>query len=175
MKTKVSSLNIPKSVVVLIFAVIFFEVHISAQNRLPRFADYPVNEAYIGKTAPLILARDDMMFKTRLRWAVKNQKPNFAGHYILTTWGCGAQCIAGAVIDAKTGKVHWWNFSICCWWGFDNDENFKPIEFRLNSKLIIFFGHRNEKERDNGAHYYKFENGRFVHLRSELSPEQLND
>ena len=171
MKPRVSNLDIPKSVVLLIFVSIFFGVHASAQNRLPRFADYSVKEAYNGRTAPLALARDDMMFKTRLRWAAKNQKPNFAGRYILTTWGCGSQCIMGAAIDAKTGKVYWWNFSICCWRGFDNDENFKPIEVRLNSKLIIFFGHRNEKDGDNGAHYYKFENVRFVHFHSELISE----
>ena len=69
MKPKVSTPNIPKSVVLLIFAVILFEVHVSAQNRLPRFADYPVNEAYIGKNAPLILTREDRMFRTRLREA----------------------------------------------------------------------------------------------------------
>ena len=71
----------------------------------------------------------------------------------------------GAVIDAKTGKVYWLSHTTCCW-GFDVDEKFQPIEFRLNSSLIVFSGLRNEKEGDNGAHFYKFENGRFVHLRS---------
>ena len=51
------------------------------------------------------------------------------------------------------------------------DDNFRPIEFRLNSKLIVFSSARNEKD-DNGVHFYKFENGRFVHLRSVLKPEK---
>jgi hypothetical protein len=142
-----------------------------AQSRVPQFRDYPVSEAYIGKTAPLILTRDDKMFRTRLRWAAKNLKPNFAGRYILTTWGCGTSCLMGAVIDAKTGKVHWWDFSICCW-GYDIDENFQPIEIHLNSKLIVFSGARNEKEGDVGAHFYKFESGRFVHISSILKENQ---
>jgi hypothetical protein len=142
-----------------------------AQSRVPQFRDYPVSEAYIGKTAPLILTRDDKTFRTRLRWAAKNLKPNFAGRYILTTWGCGTSCLMGAVIDAKTGKVHWWDFSLCCW-GYDIDENFQPIEIRLNSKLIVFSGARNEKDGDIGAHFYKFENGRFVHIRSVLKANQ---
>lgn len=85
------------------------------------------------------------MFRTRLKWAVDNQKPNFAGHYILTTWGCGTSCIMGAVINSKTGKVSWWNFSVCCWSG-EADENFQPIEFRNNSKLIftLEFGKKTE-------------------------------
>lgn len=140
------------------------------QNRLPRFKEYPVLESYFGANAPLVLKRDDMMFRTRLREASK-EKPNFAGHYILTTWGCGTTCLMGAVIDAKNGRVHWWNFSICCW-GFDVDDRFQPIEFRLNSSLIVFSGARNEKEGDVGAHFYKFENGRFVHVRSVLKENQ---
>lgn len=104
-------------------------------------------------------------------WAAKNQRPNFAGHYILTTWGCGTSCLMGAIIDARTGKVHWWNFSICCW-PFDVDDKFQPIELRLNSKLIEFSGARNEKEGDVGAHFYRFEDGRFVHIRSVLKENQ---
>jgi hypothetical protein len=152
---------------VLIFAALLVcsNESIFAQKKTPRFKDYPVAEIYKGKNAPLKLSRDDKMFRTRLKWAVDNQKPNFAGHYILTTWGCGTSCIMGAVIDAKTGKVSWWNFSICCWSG-EADDNFQPIEFRDNSKLIIFFGVRNEEDGDHGIHYYKIENGRFVHLQS---------
>ena len=138
---------------------------LNAQDRVPQFKDYPA-AAYSGPNAPLILTRDDRNFRTRLREASK-EKPNFAGRYILTAWGCGTSCLMGAVVDAKTGRVHWWNFSICCW--TSTDDNFKPIEFRLNSKLIVFSGARNEKEGDEGAHFYKFENGRFVHLRSTRS------
>lgn len=140
------------------------------QNRVPRFKDYPVSERYSGQNAPLVLKRDDMMFRTRLREAAK-AKPNFAGHYILTAWGCGAQCLIGAVIDAKTGMVYWFPHTTCCW-GTDADEKFEPIEFRLNSSLVVFSGLRNEKEGDDGAHFYKFDGGRFVHLRSVLKGKQ---
>lgn len=155
--------------VVACVAVIFLSpLIILAQPKTPLFKDYPAGDVYKGPTAPLVLKRDDLIFKTRLRWAAKNQKPNFAGHYILTTWGCGAQCVMGAVIDAKTGKVYWWNFSICCW-GFDTDDRFNAIEFRPESRLIVFSGLRNEKDGDDGAHFYLFdESGRFVHIRSIL-------
>lgn len=139
---------------------------VRSQNRVPQFKDYPVTEAYTGKTAPVVLTRDDRMFRTVLREASK-EKPNFAGRYILTAWGCGTACLIGAVIDAKTGKVYRWGFSICCW----RAEVDEPIEYRLNSKLIVFSGARNEKD-DNGAHFYKFEHGRFVHLRSVLKPAE---
>ena len=136
------------------------------QQRQPQFKDYPVSEAYIAANAPLVLKHEDRMFRTRLREASR-ENPNFAGHYILTAWGCGTTCLMGAVIDAKTGRVYWWNFTICCW-PSDVDDKFLPIEFHLNSSLIVFSGARNEKEGDDGAHFYKFERGRFMHLRSIL-------
>lgn len=158
--------------VVALSAASFFSSSALAQASVPHFKDYPISEIYKGRPAPLVLTRDDLTFKTRLRWAAKNQKPNFAGHYILTTWGCGALCLMGAVIDAKTGKAYWWNFSICCWRS-DVDDKFSPIEFRPDSRLIIFSGLRNEKEGDDGAHFYRLDkSGRFVHIRSVLKPGQ---
>jgi len=135
-----------------------------SQARVPQFKDYPAGEVYKGPNAPVVLSRADRNFKTRLREAAKNEQVNFAGNYILTSWGCGTECLMGAVIDAKTGKVYWWNFSVCCWSA--TDDKFNPIEFRPDSKLIVFSGARNEKEGDDAAHFYRFENGRFVHLRS---------
>ncbi len=170
MKSKVSRARLYGLMLSVAFALALLAESAVAQSRVPQFKDFPASEAYTGKNAPLVLTREDRMFRTRLREAAR-EKPNFAGHYILTAWGCGTSCLMGAVIDAKTGKVYWWHFSICCW-GHDVDENFEPIEFRLNSKLIVFSGARSEKEGDNGAHFYKFENGRFVHLRSVLKPEQ---
>lgn len=141
-----------------------------AQNRIPQFKDYAVNEVYNGRIAPLVITSDSKAFRTRLREAARTQKPNFAGHFILTTWGCGAECLMGAAIDAKTGKIYSWQFSVCCW-GSNTDPKFKPIQFRLNSRLIVFSGLRNEKEHDNGAHFYAFKDGRFVHVRTVSQPD----
>ena len=134
---------------------------VSAQAGIPRFEYFPAGKIYKGPTAPVRITKDDRAFKTRLQWAAKHLKPNFAGHYILTTWGCGAECLMGAVIDAKTGKVNWWNFTICCW-GPANGDRFNPIDFRPDSRLIVFTGLRNEKDGDDGAHFYLFDGGRFV-------------
>ena len=162
----------PATLSLLVTVCLFPSLAAFAQSDPPQFKDYPAGEIYKGPTAPLVLTRNDLTFKTRLQWAAKNLKPNFAGHYILTSWGCGAQCVMGAVIDAKTGKVYWWNFTICCW-GTDVDDKFNPIEFRTDSRLIVFTGLRNERDGDNGAHFYRFDdNGRFVYIRSVLKPGQ---
>jgi hypothetical protein len=132
----------------------------------PQFASYPATGAYQGKNAPLVLTKKDRMFRTRLREAAV-EKPNFAGHYILTEWGCGAGCVMGAVIDANSGHVYWLPHTICCW-SFDVDDKFEPIDYRMDSRLIIFSGERNEKEGDDGVHFYEFNDGKFVHLKSSL-------
>ncbi len=152
--------------VVLIIVLIYFFgfMDSSAQSRAPRFKDYPVNEMYKGKNAPLVLSKKDREYRTKLNEA-SLEKPNFAGHFILTAFGCGASCLMGAAIDAKTGKVYWFPHTICCWSATVSDQ-FMPIEFRLDSKLIVFSGLRNEIAGDEGAHFYKFENGQFQHLRS---------
>lgn len=162
----------PRKVSSHVFIFLFLTICSSAalaQSNVPRFKEYPA-EVYNGPTAPLVLSRDDRNYRTRLRWAAKNQKVNFAGHYILTFWGCGTTCLVGAVIDAKTGKVYWWDFSLCCW--VETDDKFNPLEFRPDSRLIVFSGSRNEKDDDNGAHFYRFDNGRLIHLRSIPKPGQ---
>lgn len=135
----------------------------TAQQRVPQFKDFPAGEQYRGKSHAVVLAGDARRFRTRLKDAAKG-KPNFAGHYIVAIWGCGTECLEGAIIDVKTGRVYMLPFTLCCWRMVDDD--FKPLEFRSNSKLMVFSGARNEKDNDNGAHYYKFENNRLIFLRS---------
>jgi hypothetical protein len=133
-----------------------------AQGRVPQFKDYPVRSIYRGRTAPLILDRDARAFKTRLRRAAR-ERPNFAGHYIVTAWGCGTGCLVGALIDARTGRVYWFPFPVAQ--NYETDENFRPVEFRLDSRLIIFSGLRVDTDEEAGARFYKFENGRFTFLK----------
>lgn len=132
-----------------------------AKAAIPQFRDHPA-ERFTGRRAPLQLTKTDMVFRTRLREAFA-QPPNFAGHHVLALWGCGTSCLMGAAVDLQTGGVIWLPASICCW-PADVDDKFKPVEFRLESKLIVLSGLRNEKEGDQGAHFYRLEGGRFVHV-----------
>jgi len=137
----------------------------------PRFADFPAQGKYSGKNSAVMLRnKDDREFRTRLRTAAR-QPPNFAGHYILTAWGCGAECLAGALIDANSGEVYWFPNTICCW-AADVDDKSRPIEFHLDSRLIIFSGVRNEKEGDDGTHFFEFRDGKFLHLKSNIKTAQ---
>lgn len=125
------------------------------------FSDYPITEHYTGPTTkPILAKKQDKEFRTKLQAAAR-QGPNFAGHYIVTTFGCGSSCVMGAIINAKNGMVTWIPFTVCC--GDDADPA-PPIDFRPDSALMIIKGMRNE--RDNGTFYYLLRKGR-LHLLAE--------
>jgi len=123
--------------------------------RTPRFDDFPADGAFSGKAAKVrLVSADDKEYATRIREA-SHQKPNFAGHYVLASWGCGASCLPSVAIDAKTGHVRWVPFTVCCW-----DVNVQePIEFRRDSRLIVVHGSRNES--GSGTYYYALDKGQF--------------
>jgi hypothetical protein len=61
------------------------------------FKQFPVQSVYTGKRVPPNVAtRWARQYRTRTTEAGK-QKPNFAGHYVITEWGCGTGCTHGAL------------------------------------------------------------------------------
>ena len=122
-------------------------------ERLPRFEDYPVTEIFKGTpAAPKIVRLNERRYRTRIRegvskgWGVfrdgKEQPgPNFAGHYIVVSWGCGSPCAMIAVVDAETGIVY--DPPLC--WGSCAQSFAIPllelrvaeVDYRLNSRLMV--------------------------------------
>ena len=139
----------------------------SPLHRLPRFEDFPAGQVFTGANRLLLRSADDRLFRTRLREAAR-RRPDFAGHYVLARWGCGAMCQSVEIIDVRSGRVIWTPGSICCWTTRDN--SIEPVRFRPDSSLLILTGLRNEKEGDNGAHYYRIEGSRLVHLKDVWTP-----
>jgi hypothetical protein len=129
---------------VVAFALFIATINVNGQAGVPRFSDYPVSERYHGRTAPLVLTRAARMYRTRLREAAR-ERPNFAGHFIVATWGCGTECVEGVIIDARTGRVFMLPFTLCCWSpGVGVDENFKPVDFHVKRPLGPFRSEKRE-------------------------------
>jgi len=127
--------------------------HAGAQPSPPSFDTYAVKQQYSSSAAKLVLAnKQDHEFQSQLRRAAR-LRPNFAGHYILTSLGCGASCVMGAIIDASNGRVAWLPFTVCCGRG-----DAAPIDFRRDSALIVIHGMRNEQ--GSGTFYYTYQQGR---------------
>ena len=81
---------------------------------------------------------------------------NFAGHYVLTSIGCGAGCVQLAAIDASAGSVTWLAPTVCCW----PLAMTEPLEYRRDSRLLIVHGALNEK--GSGVHAFVLDGRRFV-------------
>lgn len=147
---------------------------------LPQFQDFPVDKIYRGKFAPLKYKDDELGYKSALQFALDNSEVDFAGHYVATSWSCGMWCSNNAFIDVKTGKVYWSPVRTeVCLPHLNNDfvcdESFTNVDYRRDSKLIVFFGFLysdDQNDGEKGFHYYEFENGRFKHLRSILVKDQ---
>lgn len=70
------------------------------------FDDYSV--AVIHKKAPINYQSHPYgkHFKQVLTYAYQHSDVNFAGHYVVITWGCGASCQRGAMVDGLTGRIY---------------------------------------------------------------------
>jgi hypothetical protein len=125
----------------------------------PRFESFPAR-VYRGRVAPVNLrsSKGARTFRTRLREGAR-EGVNFAGHFSLVGWGCGTGCMSAAVIDAKTGAVHFpkelYAFGV---WLFSEDG--EALTFKPDSRLLILSGFPySETEREDpraGLYYYEW-------------------
>jgi len=125
-----------------------------AQNALPEFDKYQVKSMYSGKVA-VIDPAGESMFHTRLIEAAR-QDVNFAGEYVLTTWGCGSGCFDGAAVNIRTGKVAYFPGAMHRKM-FSDDE---VLQYRRNSRLFIMTGYLDEKD-DYATYYYELTGNSF--------------
>lgn len=128
------------------------------------FSKHPVPVEHLVPTAPvLITSAKSRMFRTRLREAA-SRPPDFAGHYIVATWGCGSSCVSAAFIDARTGVVTHLPFIVA----YEALFGEEPLHYRLNSNVLIVNGSRNEK--GHGVYVYQLLDGRLRLLRQTETP-----
>ena len=96
-------------------------------KELPRFEQYSVIEIFHGPPVAVDITSTKLAraYRTQLSEGAK-KGPNFAGHFTLVSWGCGASCQTWAIVDARTGKV------------FESTaQSTAGAEFYPNSRLLI--------------------------------------
>lgn len=84
------------------------ELDITAIDSI-NFEKYQVKVQEIFKKAPLDFSSypDAKFFRTRITEAYNlGDSIDFAGHYILSTFGCGAGCIMGFMVDVRDGHIY---------------------------------------------------------------------
>ena len=87
--------------------------------------------------------------------------PDFAGHYVLVSWGCGTSCIMLATIDVRNGIASLFPFTVSDW-PLNVPE---PLEYHSNSRLLVVKGRLNEGDR--ASYYFEFSKQKFVLVKKE--------
>lgn len=137
---------------------------LAAADEVPRFEQFKVAEKFAGKAVdPVLRTRAQKNFRTAIRDAAQSG-PNFAGHYTLAEWGCGAGCVSMAVVDNRTGATFDGPFNVL---GYDLAYTYEggeeQLEFRIGSRLLIARGCPGEK--DCGTYFYEWAGDAFKLLR----------
>lgn len=100
------------------------------------FEHYPAVKDFRGNPAkPILLTPHERIFRTQIRTQARTG-PNFAGHYTVVKWGCGAPCLAFAIVNARTGAIYApvdQVFTVGCSDGTSSDAT---LEFNIESRLI---------------------------------------
>jgi hypothetical protein len=95
-------------------------VLLDGAGRRLEFQNYPPDSGFSGPTAePRFITAWSQEYRTRIRLGAASREgfwrgskysetpgPNFAGHYRVANWGCGAGCLMMVVVDLKTGAIY---------------------------------------------------------------------
>jgi hypothetical protein len=140
----------------------------------PQFSAYAAGPQYKGpRAAPdvktLLRSRQ---YRTMIREGGK-EGPNFAGHYTIIQWGCGAACVSYAIIDARSGEVfHPAALQNIDQFQVDIDTPEQPdaemLQFNLKSRLIVAYGATDLKHR--GISYFDWHDNQLSLLRFVAHP-----
>ena len=96
-------------------------------THIPRFEEYPVFRIYEGAPMPVNVFSHPQARRLQDRLVEGAKRgPNFAGHYTVVTWACGAECQQIAVVDARTGIVAFADFMARL-----------GAQFRVDSSLFV--------------------------------------
>ncbi|CAB1214586.1 hypothetical protein [Acinetobacter bouvetii] len=127
-----------------------------------QFKDYPAKN-YNGKNQPLKLNRESRKYRTLFKEMVQ-QKPNFAGQYVMQTIGCGGGCSLALAYNAKTGKSAVLpNTFVDC---YNKKDGFtaNDILYQKNSVLIIAIGSRYGNQEECETVYYIIQDDQFKQI-----------
>lgn len=142
------------------------------QSTTPAFTQYAVKVAQIKNVRVNLKShRDANRFRTNLRNAAK-EGVNFAGHYILTTWGCGTNCSQSAIIDARNGRVFFPDQLEGAGFGFcELPDETEPIVYHADSRLLVLNGFKggdlSQENAPCGIYYLEWTGRNFKQVRFE--------
>ena len=148
----------------LIYLIISsYSVSISALESevKPKFSHYKViaKKDFNNKVKLNTKLKKTKQFRTVLSGYLSGE-PNFAGNYVIATWGCGSSCQGHAIINKVTGDVFWPNEIESTVNLFSCDKD--ALEFMTNSNLLVV--NKPSFEGKVIQSFYEWKNNTFVRI-----------
>jgi hypothetical protein len=152
---------------------------LAADAKTPTFADHQSDEPFWGDPSNVDLKSHPRASESRtLLQAASKEGTNFAGHYAIATWSCGAACQTIAMVDLVSGKVYFPDFESALGVGHRADSTLLVINppglVRSSLKMIQDSG-----EMDGGRYdtlYYEWDEGsQSFKLLKRLKPSQIGE
>lgn len=123
-------------------------------EQIPRFEDYPASPAVIEKRGELKLnSAFARKYRTALREGLRDYPIEFAGRYVIVTFGCGTTCMFGGWVDAATGEAFGMPGILDTFGPFGIET---PLVYRADSRLVITLGAARSDETQPEANYYEW-------------------
>jgi hypothetical protein len=140
-----------------------------ADSKAPVFADYPTPAGGTISVAKLDLTSNPIAktYRTVLRREMA-EGANYAGHYKVAIWGCGASCAMFAVVNLKTGAVITARELATVLGTHLAADDFLPntgsdswgFRFKKDSNLLVVIGDPDEDESRSGAYFFVLQSDR---------------
>ncbi len=98
-----------------------------------QFDHFKADIIYKGKLAPPDFSTDPKAkhFITRIREGCEAEGVNFAGHYTIIEWGCGALCQEMAIVDRISGQIIYSHIP------FDTADGHSGTRYKIDSRMLI--------------------------------------
>jgi hypothetical protein len=122
----------------------------------PQYADFAVApEAVDLRPALKLDSAFSREYRTRLREGLRDLPINFAGHYVMVTFGCGSTCLYGGMVDARTGEATALPFLVDSF-GSDKVDIEDPLLFRADSRLVVILGKLRDEDDIPRQYFYEW-------------------
>ena len=162
------------SVALVYFIVALVQATSTRHEKRPQFSDYPVNQIFREKAVPPVITKQFRFFRTMIRRGASSEV-EFAGHYTIPRWGCGANCNGFVIVDSVSGKIYEGLYVTGLplrWLEQEGIDDMDRMEFHPNSGLLKISGCPNES--NCGLYDYVMVEGRGLKLvRRKLLPNEF--
>ncbi|MBK9577304.1 MAG: hypothetical protein IPK50_05355 [Fibrobacterota bacterium] len=98
-----------------------------------QFAEFPANRMKSGRLAAPDFRTDPAAneYRSRIREGCERNGVNFAGHFTVVEWGCGAGCQMMALVDRIDGRILYRKIP------FDTMDGHSGTLYKADSRLMV--------------------------------------